>query len=252
MAADRLADLPRDVRDHVSVATSTGDVPDPSAVVVGTSHKMGARGQLQRFLDHLGPSANAEQPFDVLFVDEAWQLPLHRYTTVEGLAPLSVGVGDVGQLPPIDPSANPWRGDPGYNPYRAWPTAYADTETTFAIDLPAVWRPTAAQLPLWRAFYREWDRLDCVAALGDRRIDLPAMTGAPASVWASVATGNPTLLEVDALPEPDAADIDPPLLGVVADLLAPLLEVGFTVTSRRYDGVGNPLDEVRTSSASPT
>jgi hypothetical protein len=202
-------------------------------------------------MDHLGPSANAKLPFDVLFVDEAWQLPLHRYTTVENLAPLSVGVGDVGQLPPIDPSANPWRGDPGYNPYRAWPTAYEDAGSTFVVDLPAVWRPTAAQLALWRAFYGDWNRLDCVAGAGDRRVDLPAMTGAAAAVWASVATGHPTLLEIDGLPDPDAADIDPPLLGVVEELLVPLLEGGFTIISKRYDGVGSTLDEVRTASDSP-
>jgi hypothetical protein len=252
VAEDRLPQVPQDVLDHVSVATSTNTIPETCAVVLGTSHKMGAWGQRQRFLDQLGAAANAALPFDVLFVDEAWQLPLHRYTMVEGLAPLSVGVGDVGQLPPIDPSQNPWRGDPGYNPYRAWPTAYEHDERTFSIDLPAVWRPTAAQLPLWRAFYGDWDRLDSVAAPGDRTVELPAMTGAAAAIWASVATGNPTLLEVDGLPDPEAADIDQPLLGVIEELLTPLLEHGFTVVSRRYDGAGSPLSEVRTSSDSPS
>jgi hypothetical protein len=252
LAADRLSEVPQDVLDHVSVATSTSGIPDTSTVVLGTSHKVGAWGQPKRFLDHLGPAANDTLPFDVLFVDEAWQLPLHRYSTVEGLAPLSVGVGDVGQLPPIDPGQNPWRGDPGYNPYRAWPTAYENDDKTFAVDLPAVWRPIAAQLPLWRAFYGDWDRLDCVAARGDRTIELPAMTGAAAAVWTSVATGNPTLLEVDGLPDPEAPDIDPPLLGVVEELLIPLLEHGFAVARRRYDGVGKPLDEERTSSDSPS
>jgi hypothetical protein len=243
--------VPQDVLDHVSVATSTSGIPDTCAVILGTSHKLGAWGQRKRFLDYLGPSANDELPFDVLFVDEAWQLPLHRYTTVEGLAPLSVGVGDVGQLPPIDPSQNPWRGDPGYNPYRAWPTAFEQDPTTFVVDLPAVWRPTSGQLPLWRAFYGDWERLSCVAAPGDRAVMLPALTGVAASVWSSVASGNPTLLEIDGLSDPDAADIDPPLLGVIEELLMPLLEGGFTVTKRRYDGVGSPMDEVITSSEFP-
>lgn len=251
VAADRLGEVPQDVLDQVSVATTTATIPDTAAVVLGTSHKMGAWGQRRRFLDHFGPAGNDELPFDVLFVDEAWQLPLHRYTTVEGLAPLSVGVGDVGQLPPIDPGQNPWRGDPGYNPFRAWPTAYVEAETTFTVDLPAVWRPTAAQIPLWCAFYGDWDRLDCVAAPGDRSVELPALEGAARSVWESVASGNPTLLEVDGLPDPDAADIDPPLLGVVEELLQPLLEGGFTTVARRYDGVGSPLDRLRTSSDAP-
>jgi hypothetical protein len=80
---------------------------------------------------------------------------------------------------------------------------------------------------------------------------LPALTGVAASVWSSVASGNPTLLEIDGLSDPDAADIDPPLLGVIEELLMPLLEGGFTVTKRRYDGVGSPMDEVITSSEFP-
>ncbi|MEV5707165.1 hypothetical protein [Actinoallomurus sp. NPDC052274] len=252
VAKDRLPEVPQDVLDQVSVATSAGGVPDTCDVVLGTSHKMGAWGEPQRLLDRLGPGVNATLPFDVLFVDEAWQLPLHRYATVQGLAPLSVGVGDVGQLPPIDPGQNPWRGDPGYNPYRAWPTAYEGDEKTFAVDLPAVWRPTAAQLPLWRAFYGDWDRLDCVAAPGDRTVEPPAMTGPAAAVWASVATGTPTLLEVEGLPDPEAPDIDPDLLGVVEEVLMPLLEGGFAITRRRYDGVGRPLNEERITSGAPS
>ncbi|MEH0820469.1 hypothetical protein [Micromonospora sp. CPCC 205714] len=251
VAADRLPEVPQSVRDNVSVATTTTLIPSSCEVVLGTSHKLGALGERRRLLDHLGPPGNDSLPFDVLFVDEVWQLPRHRYSTVEGLAPISVGVGDVGQLPPIDPSQNPWRGDPGYNPYRAWPTAYEKSETTCVVNLPAVWRPTAAQLRLWQAFYSDWDELNCVAAPGDRSVDLPPLTGATASIWASVASGNPTLLEVDGLPAPEAADIDLPLLGTVEELLTPLLEGGFSTMARTYDGQGAPLDEVRVKSAAP-
>ncbi|QSB16847.1 hypothetical protein JQS43_11495 [Natronosporangium hydrolyticum] len=251
VAADRLPEVHPEVRARVTIATTTAGIPDTCAVVLGTSHKLGALGEPGRLLDHLGCGGNGTLPFDVLFVDEAWQLPRHRYSKVEGLAPISVGVGDVGQLPPIDPSQNPWRGDPGYNPYRAWPTAYADRETTCVVDLPAVWRPTPPQLALWRAFYSDWDQLDCVAAPGDRSVELPPLTGAPAAVWASVASGAPTLVEVDGLPAPEAADVDLPLLGVVEELLTPLLAGGFTTVTRRYDGTGAPLGEVRTKSAAP-
>ena len=144
------------MRDNVSVATTAAQIPDTCKVVLGASHKLGSMGERTRLFNHLGAAGNGHLPFDV-FVDEAWQLPRHRYSTVEGLASISVGVGDVGQLPPIDPSQNPWRGDPGYNPYRAWPTAFEHEPTTYVVDLPAVWRPTAAQLPLWRAFYSDWD-----------------------------------------------------------------------------------------------
>lgn len=250
--AERIPDIPDDVRDNVSIASRADAIPPTAKVIVGVSHKLGALGEHGRLLRRLGPAANGSAPFDVLFVDEAWQLALHRYTTVESLAPISVGVGDVGQLPPIDPSQNPWRGDPGYNPFRAWPTAYEADAGTFEVELPAVWRPAAQQLPLWRAFYSDWGDLNCVAAPGDRSIELPTLDGPEAHVWAAVASGNPTLLEVEGLPAPDAPDVDLPLLNAIEELLIPLLEGGFATVARQYDGTGHPESEIRVSSASPS
>lgn len=252
IADKRRPDVPQEVLDNVTLASSSSGIPESATVVVGVSHKLGVWGERTRLLEHLGPAANGERPFDVLLVDEAWQLALHRFVTVEGLAPIVVGVGDVGQLPPIDPSENPWRGDPGYNPYRAWPTEYERSADTCSIDLPAVWRPTAEQLPLWRAFYGDWDRLDCVAAPGDRSLRLPALPPQAHDVWTAVATGRPVLLEVDGLEDPEQADIDLPLLGVVERLLEPLLAGGFEITERRYDGIGNPVDEQVVDSADPS
>lgn len=251
VSAAKRPDVPDDVVANVSIATTAKDIPLSVGVVLATSHKFGVFNEASRLLNHLDAAANGATPFDVLFVDEAWQLPLYLYSRVERLAPISVGVGDVGQLPPLDASQNPWRGDPGYNPYRAWPTAYEGTKGTFAIDLPAVWRPTAAQLPLWRAFYSEWDQLDCVAGPGDRTIELPGLSGDAAAVWESVATGVPTMLEVDGLPEPEAADIDVPLLGVVEELLRELLTDGFKTVRATYDGHGQPNGERRVSSDDP-
>jgi hypothetical protein len=235
-----------DVSDSVlAAATVTSDyklIPATTEVVLGTSHMFGFTSRLLRAIFGL---QDANTPlFDVLFIDEAWQLPLHRFRTVEHLAPLVVGVGDVGQLPPLDPGQNPWRGDPGYNPYRAWPTAYESDSETWATDLPAVWRPTAEQLPLWRAFYGDWDRLDCVAAPGDRALSLPAVASESGEVWAQVATGVPTLLEVAGLEEPEAADIDQPLLAVLESLLADLLASEFDVHEKRYDAAGAPESDV--------
>ena len=244
--------LPADLPDLATVVTKSREIPESARVVLGVSHKFKVFGEHARMLDRLGPAANGERIFDVLFVDEAWQMPLHLFTGVEGYAPVAVGVGDVGQLPPIDPSENPWRGDPGYNPYRAWPTAYEGLETTFARDLPAVWRPTAEQLPLWRAFYSDWDQLHCVAAPGDRRVELPELSGPTQSVWSAVATGYPALLEVSGLPEPEAADIDQPLLDFLEELLRPLLAGGFSTVEARYDTAGDPFEEHRVSSTKPT
>ena len=246
------AEVPDDVRQAATVVASTSAIPPGAKVVVGTASRLGAIGEFGRQLKHLGLAGNDHVPYDVLFVDEAWQMALHLFAGVRGYAPIVVGVGDVGQLAPIDAGSNPWRGDPGYNPYRAWPTTRETADSTFSIDLPAVWRPHGNQLRMWRAFYRDWDRLDCVAAPEDRSIELPTMTGAAVDVWSSVAGGHPTLLEIAGLEDPEAPDIDQPLLQVVEKMLEPLLAGGFTVVEREYDETGAPDGIREIKSAQPT
>jgi AAA domain len=237
-------DVPRDVFECAVVSTTTSAIPDDCAVIVATSHRLGAMGERQRLLDKFGPAANGDAPFDVLFVDEAWQLPHHLFDKVSSLAPIVVGVGDVGQLPPIEIGTNPWRGDPGYNPYRAWPTGYDNDPRTWTAELPAVWRPAAAHLPLWRAFYPEWKKLNCVAAPGDRVIALEGLNGLAAQVWQQVATGAPVLLEVDGLGEAEAPDVDLPLTQFVEHLLDELFAGGFALEKAQYDDAGSPTGEV--------
>lgn len=244
--------IPQDVLDSVTVVLGTKDIPAEARVVVATASRLGAPGEYGRQLQYLGAAGNDEEPYDVLFVDEAWQMALHLFAGVRGYAPVVVGVGDVGQLPPIDAGDNPWRGDPGYNPYRAWPTAYDGRETTFSIDLPAVWRPHGNQLNLWRAFYRDWDHLDCIAAPEDRSITLPTLTEQAAAVWSAVATGHPTLLEVAGLEDPDAPDIDQPLLHVIEQLVRELIEGGFTVQEAEYSDAGDPTGTQQVTSDGPT
>lgn len=269
LAGDRVATVPPDVAGEVVVVSKASQLPDDAAVVVATSHRLGVPGERKRLREKFfgpdpepdpgpgdgdgdgpgdgpGPDDGAPvweppTPFDVLFVDEAWQLAQMLFTRVRPLARTVVGVGDVGQLPPLDPGANPWRGDPGHNPYRAWPTAYEDRPGAVTLDLPAVWRPCAGQLPLWRAFYTGFERLDGVAAPGDRTL-VPGPVADPdaAAVWARVATGRPVLLEVEGLAEPEAPDVDGPLLGVLGGLLDELLTAGVTVGRATYGPDGGP------------
>lgn len=228
----------------VEVSTSTSTIPEDCIVIVATSHKLGAIGEHKRLLDKFGAGANGEAPFDALFVDEAWQLPHHLFDKVRKLARIVVGVGDVGQLPPIEIGTNPWRGDPGYNPYRAWPTDYDNDPKTWSAELPAVWRPTAAQLPLWRAFYPEWGELNCVAAPGDRVITVEGLDDVAGQVWQQVATGVPVLLEVDGLEEAEAADVDLPLMAFVEHLLDELFASKFALKMAMYDDAGSPNGDV--------
>lgn len=240
----RVADgLDAATRAAATVATANNEIPDDTDVLIMTSH-MGGHPAWQ-IRNQLGPGANGELLFDVLFVDEAWQLPIHLYRNVARHAPVVVGVGDVGQLPPLDRANNPYRGDGRYNPYRAWPDTFDGDPDTWSAELPSVWRPHSAQLPLWRAFYSDWDQLDCVAGPGDRSFvfgDLPSPAG---SVWSSVATGTPTIVEIDGLDPPDAPDIDPPLLQLVENWLDQLIEAGPEFRRVRYDVDGDPAGEER-------
>lgn len=244
IAKDRWGDVPAAAHDAATVVTTTSAIPSSCDVVISTSHKLGAIGALKSLVGHLGAGQNGSSAFDVLFVDEAWQLPHHLFDKVVKAAPLTVGVGDVGQLPPLEIGTNPWRGDPGFNPYRAWPTAFEDDERTWAVELPAVWRPAAGQLDLWRAFYPEWGELHCVAAPGDRSLTVDGLSGASARVWAQVGTGVPTLLEIEGLPESEAADVDLPLMGQIESLLDDLLAARPTLERSDYDADGSPTGDV--------
>ena len=241
---DRIGDVPERVLNTGRAVTQLSAIDPAARVVIATSHRLGVMGERQRHLDALGPGGDTESAYDVMFVDEAWQMPLHLFKGVKNYARTVVGVGDVGQLPPIDAAANPWRGDERYNPYRAWPAALEEESSTRSFELPAVWRPNANQLHLWRAFYREWEGdLTCVAAPGDRRIDLQGLRGDSARIWEQVATGTPTLLEVTGLEPAEAPDIDYQLLAVLEQLLEDLVREGFDVVSTDYDSDGNPKNE---------
>lgn len=252
------ADVPADVAEVVTVADAASAIPERAQVMISTVHMLRAPGELGRMEKQLGgKGANGTSVFDVLFVDEAWQIPHHLFDGVTRAAPLWVGVGDVGQLPPLEIGDNPWRGDDRYNPYRAWPTDYDDDPRTWSRELPAVWRPTASQLGLWRAFYPEWSELNCVAAPGDRRIELATATSpvveraqrdrtrpvppdAAQTIWQQVASGVPTLLEIDGLPAAEAPDIDLPLMSAVESLLDELFTSGFTVNRANYNDEAIP------------
>jgi len=240
VSKDRLIDVPDDVRKKVTIASTTSAIPSDCRVVIATCHKLGAFGEEKRQSSALGVANNGKTPYDVLFVDEAWQIPHHLFDKVFGYAPITVGVGDVGQLPPLESGVNPWRGDPGYNPFRAWPTDFEDDEHTWSRELPTVWRPPAAQLGLWRAFYPEWTSLDCVAGLDDRRLDTPGLRGDAAKIWRQVGTGTPTLLEVDGLPAPESPDVDLPMMGAIESLLDKLFASGFKLQRAEYDPSGTP------------
>ncbi|GAA0333488.1 hypothetical protein [Micropruina glycogenica] len=236
--------LPPGVTTDMTVSTTAAAIPPTADVVVATAHKLKAPGERGRLAGQLGvPDGDAL--FDALFVDEAWQLPHHLFDAISGVAPLIVGVGDVGQLPPLEIGANPWRGDARHNPYRAWPNAFTGRPGTWERELPAVWRPAGEALGLWRAFYPTWAELNSVAAPGERTVTLHGNVES-APLWRHVGSGAPTLVEVTGLPDSEAPDIDLPLTDLLERWLDDLFTAGFTVEARRYADDGTPLGETVT------
>jgi hypothetical protein len=240
LAKGKNEDLSQEILDSVFVTTDLNEIPASAEVIVGTIHKLKSY-NLTAYSNALGPTVSGDYPFDVLFVDEAWQVAHHLFDSIKKFAPLVVGVGDVGQLPPLEVGDNPWRGDQGFNPYRAWPTEFEEGgERTWVRELPAVWRPTSPQLALWQAFYPEWDELNCVAGPGDRQIVIGDMSELAKTIWNQVATGIPTLLEVDGLPSADDPDVDFELVGVVESLLDELFQGGFALSASEMNEAGDP------------
>ena len=66
------------------------------------------------------------------------------------------------------------------------------------------------------------------------------MSDLASTIWNQVATGVPTLLEVDGLPTPDDPDVDFELVGVVETLLDELFGAGFTLTTAEMNDSGDP------------
>ena len=245
VAANRLGEVPDDTRDAATVVSDVASIPPTAIVVIAPIHKLGSH-YASQFNSTLGAGANGNAPFDVLLVDEAWQVANHLFDKVSRLAPLWVGVGDVGQLPPLEIGANPWRSDTGYNPYRAWPTAFESGDRKTSVhELPSVWRPPAGSLALWRAFYPDWSELNSVVAPEDRWVEFESMSPVATTIWKQVAAGIPTLLEVDGLPDPDAADVDLPLTKFIESLVDELMGADVRFYSRMLDRHGSPTTEIK-------
>jgi AAA domain len=72
---------------NVTEVSSFDDLPHTSCIVVSTAAKWGF--------------AEIKDPFDVLLVDEAWQMQWSQFVPLGRIAPRFVLIGDPGQIPPV-------------------------------------------------------------------------------------------------------------------------------------------------------
>ena len=178
------------------------DIPDACDVVVATCHKLGAIGERGRQLEHFGPGVNGNDPFDVLFVDEAWQVAHHLFDRVDEGARRSGSASATSASCRRSRSART-RGAATRattRGARGRPTT-TTTPRTWSAELPGgvasgggASRPVARLLPgVGRAQLRRRARATAGLELGE----MPAASRQRSGT--QVATGVPTLLEVDGL-----------------------------------------------------
>jgi len=78
---------PKDLGKNVSWETETKELPSGPTIVVGTAAKWGM--------------VNIFEPFDIVLIDEAWQMGWADFMLLAQVAPNFVLIGDPGQIPPV-------------------------------------------------------------------------------------------------------------------------------------------------------
>ena len=141
----------------ISVATSFGQLPHGPAVVVATTAKYG-------FIREV------PEPFDVLFVEEAWQMSWARFMLMQKIAGRFVLIGDPGQIPPTVTVDTSWWETTPRRPHDPAPQVILAEPhlDPLLLNLPATWRlphDTAAAIESFYDF-----SFGAVAAPGSRRL----------------------------------------------------------------------------------
>ena len=116
-------------------------LPNARCIVVGTTAKWG--------------TIELASPFDVLFVEEAWQMKWADFMLLSQVAPRFVLIGDPGQIPPVVAiDAARWETAPR-GPHRSAPelVLMERRKETLSLELPATWRLPSCTADLIRPFY---------------------------------------------------------------------------------------------------
>ncbi len=152
---------PRDLGASVQWITRGAELPQGPCVVVATTAKWSAS------------DLEGHEPFDVLFVDEAWQMSWADFMLLGAVAARFVLVGDPGQIPPVVPiDVSRWQTS-RRPPHVPAPEVILRDRTlpTVRVELPVSTRLPHDTCALVRSFYdfpfESW------AAPGERRLSFP-------------------------------------------------------------------------------
>ncbi|MCC6630134.1 MAG: ATP-binding protein [Chloroflexi bacterium] len=183
--------------------------------------------------------ATAFARFDLLVVDEAFQLPDHRFQQIAGLARRLVLVGDPGQIPPVVTGAvERWRCDPA-GPHVACPRALVARHPGIRrLALPVSRRLVADTVWVVQpAFYPELP-FTALAAPGERGLVTRVAGATPLDRAIDLAERGASLVQVE-LPAQIMGEVDEAVADTIVGLIRRLADRGTRV---RDDGAERPLD----------
>lgn len=215
-------------RDNVHLAHEAGDLPSDPCVVVGNSSKWS-----------FWPDGRW---FDLLLVDEAYQLRDALFVQVSSMASRHVLVGDPGQIAPVTSvPIDRWRDDPA-GPHVSCPQALLHRRGgrgVLRLALPVSRRLPADTVRLVQpAFYPDLS----FRALDDERIlHLGPGDGRPEDRLLDVCTGGVSL-GMGELPEAVTGEFDLALSHTMVDVVKRLFERSPEITDRGERRALRPAD----------
>lgn len=147
---------PADFPPSVSWIVDKGDLPTSPSVVVGTSAKWGL--------------VTLTGAFDLLIVEEAWQLSWADFILLTQVSARVILIGDPGQIPPVvSIDTSRWETSPN-PPHLAAPSVILSDPSIqgLRLSLPATHRLPEDTTAMIRSFYRF--PFESWASAGDRRV----------------------------------------------------------------------------------
>lgn len=206
---------PADLGERVSWTSNKRRLPPGPCIVVTTVAKW--------------TLTELEYAYDILFVDEAWQMAWADFMLCAKVAPRFVLIGDPGQIPPVVPiPAQRWETSPRAPHHPAPEVILADPQIPrLELDLPACRRLPHDSVELVRPFYdfefASW------AEPGEQYVRVPPARGPPSRLDPALdlfASGSVVAVTTPTPAEGPPLELDEEIAALAAETAARVLERG--------------------------